>query len=408
MAERTDLILKNELSFNILLFSLLCETREPIFFTMTRTILAYLLLTGLIACNGTTDKNKAPEHPTRIIFMIGDGMGLSAVSTSYYFGEQPSPFDMFKHIGLINTSSATHKITDSAASGTALATGTRTYNGAIGVDTSRTAVRNITEVVSEMGWNTGVVATSSVTHATPASFYAHVEHRNMEEKIATQLLDSNIDFFAGGGKRFFNQRSDSVDLFRTAEEKGFIIDTAGLDGAAPQPDRKYGYVLADAGMPTMLEGRGGFLPDATALAIESLSAGGKSFFLMVEGSQIDWAGHANDEAYLLAEMRDFEEAIRVALDFAEKDGNTLVVVTADHETGGATLSARPGESGGSNYDDIVITFSTGGHSATLIPLFAYGPGAEQFTGIYKHSEIFHKMVRSAGMDEPVPDAAAAD
>ncbi|HER07711.1 MAG TPA: alkaline phosphatase [Bacteroides sp.] len=375
---------------------------------MIRTSLTILLMTALFACTGATEKNQKPGQPSRIIFLIGDGMGLSAVSTGYYFGDLTSQFDRFKHIGLINTSSATHKITDSAASGTALATGTKTYNGAIGLDTARTVLRNITEVVSEMGWNTGVVATSAVTHATPAAFYAHVEHRNMEEQIAVQLLDSEIDFFAGGGKRFFNQRRDGLDLFRTAEEKGIIIDTTGLSSIAPEPGRKYGFVLAGVGMPTMLEGRGGFLPEATSLAIEALSAGDNNFFLMVEGSQIDWAGHDNDEAYLLAEMRDFENAVRVALDFAEKDGNTLVVVSADHETGGVTLAARPGEMGGSDYNDILITFSTGGHSATLIPVFAFGPGADHFTGIYQHTEIFHRMLQTAGLAEQIPGENTPD
>jgi len=366
---------------------------------MIRIITTCLLLTGFFACNTGNGETQQPEQPSNIIFLIGDGMGLSVVSTSYYFSDQPSPFDSFNHIGLINTSSATHKITDSAASGTALAAGKKTYNGAIGVDTSKTEIRNITEVVSDLGWNTGVVATSSVTHATPASFYAHVEQRGMEEKIAMQLLDSEIDFFAGGGKRFFNKRRDGKDLFSPAEEKGFFIDTTGLHTASVEADRKYGFVLAEGGMPAMLQGRGNFLPDATELAIEILSGNGNSFFLMVEGSQIDWAGHANDAEYLLAEMRDFEDAIRVALDFAQKNGNTLVVVSADHETGGATLSAASETMEDSEPNQLAITFSTGGHSATLIPVFAYGPGSDLFTGIYQNTEIFHRMVRSVGAEE---------
>jgi alkaline phosphatase len=375
---------------------------------MIRNILIYVLLAAFTACSSAGEKDREAQHPSRIILLIGDGMGLSAVSTGYYFGEGPPPFDRFHHIGLINTSSATHKITDSAASGTAMATGKKTYNGAIGVDTSRTEIRNITEVVSEMGWNTGFVVTSSVTHATPAAFYAHVAQRGMEEKIARHLLDSRIDFFAGGGKRFFDRRRDSLNLFNLAQEKGFIMDTTGLDLSSPEPGQKYGFVLAEEGMPTMLESRGSFLPDATALAIKALSEEGDNFFLMVEGSQIDWAEHDNDAAYLLAEMQDFEEAIRVALDFAEKDGNTLVLVTADHETGGATLAPVPREGGGNDYHEIEISFSTGGHSATLIPVFAFGPGADLFTGIYQNSGIFDRMVRAAGAEEPSQAESTAD
>ena len=358
----------------------------------------FFLLAGLVSCSSANHLEQEQQRPTNIIFLIGDGMGLSAVSTSYYFTEVPSPFDRFHEIGLINTSSATRKITDSAASGTAMATGKKTYNGAIGVDTSRLEIRNITEVVSAKGWNTGVVATSSITHATPASFYAHVEQRGMEEKIAMQLLDSEIDFFAGGGRQFFNRRNDGINLFSQAKEKGFSIDTTGLELDSPEPDEKYGFLLASGGMPTMLQGRESFLPDATSLAIDALSAEGNNFFLMVEGSQIDWAGHDNDAEYLLAEMRDFEQAVRVAMDFAEKDGNTLVVVTADHETGGATLSSAAEINQESGPDELAITFSTGGHSATLIPVFSYGPGSDLFGGIYQHTKIFHKMVRSVGAE----------
>ncbi len=362
---------------------------------MNKTFI-FLLVAAVTSCASPEKASSETESPGNIIFLIGDGMGLSAVSTTIYYGDQFSEFSRFKHIGMINTSSLSHKVTDSAASGTAMAAGKKTYNGAIGVDTAGISIQNITEVVTEMGWNTGVVSTSAVTHATPASFYAHVEQRNMEEAIAAQLLDSEIDFFAGGGIKFFNQRSDGADLFKSAGEKGFIMDTTGLtDPASLSPDHKYGFLLAEGGMEPMLQGRGDFLPEATHLAVEYLSHDEQGFFLMVEGSQIDWAGHSNNTEYLVSEMLDFEKAIAVALDFAEKDGNTLVVVCADHETGGFTLAAEHDEvTGNSNYKNIGPSFATGGHSATLIPVFAYGPGAEEFMGIYQNTEIFHKMAAS--------------
>jgi alkaline phosphatase len=276
-----------------------------------------------------------------------------------------------------------------------MSTGTKTYNGAIGVDTSQNTLKNITELLSEKGWSTGVVATSSVTHATPASFYAHVRNRSMEEVIASQLLVSNIDFFAGGGSRFFIQRRDSMNLLPIAAQQGFMMDTTAL--AAPgtlEPGKKYGFLLAEAGMPSMPQGRGDFLPEATALAIEQLSHNDQGFFLLVEGSQIDWAGHANDTEYMITEMLDFEKTMEVALDFARKDGNTLVVVTGDHETGGFTLSASHNEeTGRDDYREIGPTFATGGHSATLIPVFAFGPGAETFNGMYHNTDLFHKMMK---------------
>jgi len=353
-----------------------------------------LFSTAMSGCDpaSRTGSAEVEEKPANIIFLIGDGMGLSAVSAGFYFGEQPSRFNRFRHIGLIRTSSFTHKVTDSAASGTAMASGKKTYNGAIGVDTTVTPVRNIAEIVAGVGWSTGVISTSSVTHATPASFYAHVERRNMEEKIAEQLVGSEIDFFAGGGTRFFGMRGDGRDLLAEAVEHRIRIDTTGMPGSLEYDENsRYGFLLAATGMPPKHAGRNDFLPRATGLAIQFLSGDPDGFFLMVESSQIDWAGHDNDQEYLVAEMLDFEQAIGEALDFAEKDGNTLVVVCADHETGGATLAAGTGDPEMNDPAAVHYTFATGGHSATLIPVFAFGPGAEEFMGIYENTEIFHRM-----------------
>jgi alkaline phosphatase len=146
-------------------------------------------------------------------------------------------------------------------------------------------------------------------------------------------------------------------------------------------------------MPKMSEGRGDFLPEATAMAIDFLSEDKDGFFLMVEGSQIDWGGHANDGDYIIEEVKDFDKAIDAALDFAEKDGNTLVIVTADHETGGMSLSAAEVRMQ-RTYEHINPTFSTGGHSATLIPVYAYGPGAAKFMGIYQNNDIFGLMLQA--------------
>jgi alkaline phosphatase len=164
-----------------------------------------------------------------------------------------------------------------------------------------------------------------------------------------------------------------------------------------QADQKYGFLLSRESMPFMLDGRGDFLPEATALAIEQLSKDPDGFFLMVEGSQIDWAAHDNEGDYLVAEMLDFENVIAVVMDFAEKDGNTLVVVTADHETGGFTLSEKKDEETGDKVpQELGPTFVDGGHSATLVPVFAYGPGASEFMGIYDNTGLFHKMAALAG------------
>ncbi len=337
-----------------------------------------------------------PDNPPKnVILLIGDGMGLAQVSTAFYYQNKPSNFERFPVTGLIKTSSSSDKITDSAAGATAFSAGVSTYNGAIGVDPNERPVPTLIEILSEEGLSTGLVATSSITHATPASFYAHVASRNSQDDIAQQLLTSEIDFFAGGGTDFFVNREDKVNYYDSAAAYGFTIDTTKLSAAGDQPlDQRYGYLLAPDGMPQMLDNRGSFLPDATHQAINYLSQNDDGFFLMVEGSQIDWGGHANDAQYIVTEVLDFDQTLGVALDFAEKDGNTLVVVTADHETGGFALSASGQKSGsGSDYDELNGTFSTGGHTATLIPVFAYGPGAEAFGGIYRNTEIFHKIMK---------------
>ncbi|MBJ6369488.1 alkaline phosphatase [Snuella sedimenti] len=343
----------------------------------------------ILACKAKeTEKKEIVEKPKNVILLIGDGMGLSQISSSFYFGNKTSSFERFKQIGFIKTSSQSDLITDSAAGATAFSAGVKTYNGAIGVDQDTLAVPLITDKASKNQVATGVISTSSVTHATPASFFAHVKRRSMEEAIAAQLPESPIDFFAGAGNDFFFKRKDSADLSTAFSENGFVVDTVSLN--KPQNldvNKKYGFLLAPKSMPKMSEGRGDFLSQATHLGLDYLSKNKAGFFLMVEGSQIDWGGHANDSDYIVEEVKDFSKVIGEVLDFAEKDGNTLVVVTADHETGGYTLASENG-----NYNKIKGSFSTGGHSATLIPVFAYGPGAENFQGIYENNAIYHKII----------------
>lgn len=330
-----------------------------------------------------------------IILLIGDGMGLTQISSLYAFENEPTSFDRFTNIGLIKTASSSHKITDSAAGATAFSAGKKTYNGAIGVDKDGAAIPTIVEVLSEQDWNTGLVATSSITHATPASFYAHTKLRSMEEEIAAQMHSSGVDIFIGGGLQFFNNRADGLNYLDSLTHYGFTVDTTALENMSRARTgaefQKKGILLAENSMIKHSEGRGNFLREASDYAIQELSGTGKSFFLMIEGSQVDWGGHGNDSDYIFSEMKDFDQAIHAALDFAEKDGNTLVVVTADHETGGYALTAGEVE-GKSDYNVVEGRFSTGGHTAALIPVFAYGPGSEAFNGIYENTEIYNKMM----------------
>ncbi len=364
---------------------------------MKRIIIIFLTLAILQLSGCDQKQTKTVEQafetakPLNIILLIGDGMGVSQVSSAFYFNGDATNFERFKHIGLINTSSTSHKITDSAAGGTAFSCGERTYNGAIGVNTDTTEIENIVEILSRRGYKSGVVATSSITHATPASFYAHVKSRGMEETIAAQLTRSEIDIFMGGGRDFFENREDNLNYTDSLRQHGFKVFNSLDDLGSLNAEEKYAVLAAEGALPPAHQGRGDFLSRTTEKSINYLSENPEGFFLMVESSQIDWGGHANEGDYVIAEMLDFDQVIGKALDFAAENEETLVVVTSDHETGGYTLGAAQAEGMSADYNQLESLFATGGHSATLIPVFAYGPGAEEFSGIYKNSDIFHKI-----------------
>ena len=364
---------------------------------LKKYIIVFFISIFLISCNTqqelavlktTTNKvSTSTKKVKNIILLIGDGMGLSQVSASQFYNKKTSNFERFPVIGLTKTSSTSDLITDSAAAATAFASGIKTYNGALGVNTDTLAVKTIVEEISKIGISTGIISTSSIVHATPAAFYTHTKKRSMYEDIASQLVSSDIDFFAGGGINYFNDRKDKRNLILELEKKGFSINTESLPkNTKPVLNKKQGYLLAPNGMPKMLDGRGEFLTNATKLAIESLSSNEEGFFLMIEGAQIDWGGHDNDADYLISELIDFDNTIGVALDFAKLNGETLVIVTADHETGGFTLAQDNGD-----YNKIKPVFSTDGHSATMVPVFAKGPNAEDFGGIYEDTAIYNKM-----------------
>jgi alkaline phosphatase len=351
-----------------------------------------LVIVGIASFLWAFVQSKKTPAPPNIILLIGDGMGLSQMSSAFFLKDNPN-FERMPVVGLSKTASSKEKITDSAAGATAFACGQKTYNGAIGVNDAGDSIPTLVELLSLKGYQSGLIATSSITHATPASFYAHVPSRQMEEEIAEYLLKSQVDFFAGGGLDFFTKRKDDKQL---TNGSSFTIKT---DSLVPMTDvdGPLGYLLAGGGMPKMEKGRGDFLSRATALAFDFFKKEETPFFLMVEGSQIDWGGHANDGEYVVQEVLDFDAMLGVVLDYAEKDGNTLVVVTADHETGGFTLASEqkkiPFKGLQSNYENIRYDFTTFGHSATMVPVLAYGSGAQNFGGIYENTAIFDKIMQ---------------
>jgi len=336
------------------------------------------------------------EKPVNVIFMIGDGMGVSQVTSAFYFGEGKPNFQNFKYVGLSETSSTSDRVTDSAAGATALSTGQKTYKRAIGVDKDSLAIPTILEQLQDHGYKTGLVCLTSITHATPAAYYAHVKDRDLQEDIALDFIKSDVDFAAGGGLKFFSKRKDKKNLLKDLIKKDYRIDTVSL--SKPVLEKRNLYLMAQDELPNKVQGRKDFLPEATQMALDFLSQNKQPFFLMVEGSFIDWGGHATNAEMMVKEVLDFDKTIGVVMDFIKKNPNTLLVVTADHETGGASIGKfMEKEASGKSKevkDKVQVNFIDGQHTAALVPVFAMGKGEELFSGVYPNNTIYHKLVEA--------------
>lgn len=329
-------------------------------------------------------QNFKSKKTKNIIFLIGDGMGVSQVFAGLTANKGRLFLENCKYIGFSNTQSADKYITDSAAGGTALSAGVRTNNGAIGVDVNKNPVKTILEDAEEKGLSTGLVSSSAITHATPASFIAHQTSRNMYEEIAADFLKTDIDVFIGGGLDHFTKRKDGRNLVDELQQKGYQFET-DLSKIGKVKKGKLAGLTAEVHNGRMDE-RGDMLPIATKTALNILSKNKKGFFLMVEGSQIDWGGHAGSTIYIVEDMLDFDKVVGEAVKFAAKDGETLVVVTADHETGGMAITDGDMATG-----TVKADYPTGGHTAVMVPIFSYGPGAEEFIGIMDNTDVHAKM-----------------
>ncbi|MEW6654875.1 MAG: alkaline phosphatase [Bacteroidota bacterium] len=334
---------------------------------------------------GTTQK------PKNIILLIGDGMGISQVTASV-LSMSNDQFRKFPTVGLINTTAADKLVTDSAASATAFSTGYKTNNGKIGIDPDGKVLTNIVETAIKNKKSTGVIATSSVTNATPAAFLAHVESRKSEFEIAAQILNSKVDFLAGAGTDFFlpkeigGKREDGKNYIDSMKAKGYeyLSDTAKAASIIAQ--KKFFGLFAKHALPPGNQ-RSFTLGNLTKAAIQLLSKNRNGFFLMVEGSQMDWAADRNDKDYLFAEQRDFNSAIEEALQFAQKDKNTLVIVLADHDTGSLGVSARNKVTG-----ELDVVWATKQHTANFVGMFSYGPAANLFGGIQENCDVGKKLI----------------
>ncbi len=337
-----------------------------------------------------------------VILCIGDGMGLNQIALARLRAvgsEGKLHMERLPVTGLVRTHSANRLVTDSAASGTAIASGVKTNNGMLGLAPDGTAYRTLLEALQARGMATGLVVTSAVTHATPAAFAAHVKNRKMQATIAEQLLANKINVLLGGGRQFFlpqsepdSTRKDDRNLIAEAQEAGYAyVETPEQLRSARDPYllglfqlKSLTTVAPEPPLATLTSKAIRILRNVESPASEEQAG----FFLMVEGSQIDWACHANDAASCVRQTLLFDLAVKEAIDFALEDGRTLLIVTSDHETGGLTIPE-----GSAHGADAKAKWSTGGHTGAPVPIFALGPQAERFAGVYDNTEISKRLVQ---------------
>ncbi|WP_300583172.1 alkaline phosphatase [uncultured Pseudoalteromonas sp.] len=420
-----------------------------------------LSLLALLCSAGSVMAESAPKN---IIYMIGDGMGPAYTTAYRYFKDDPNTkvvdptvFDTILR-GMAHTYPDDHTyVTDSAAGATALSSGHKSYNGAIAVDTDKKPVKTMLEVAKERGMTTALVATSQINHATPASFASHNESRRNYDEIANDYIDNKIagklpvDLMLGGGTKYYvREDRNLVEEFKAAGYQ-YSDDFAAMNDLKQVPALG---LFAEVGLPFALDENPTRLTQMTTKALDLLDGqNDKGFFVMIEGSQIDWCGHANDIACAMGEMDDFAKSIEQAKAYVDKNPDTLLVITADHSTGGLTLGAHGQykwetdvvkgvkatagtitkdllesddlKAVWQKYSDIEFTdansiklneakkmgdkalllavkdiinhasftgWTTGGHTAIDVQVFAYGKRAEDFYGSQNNTAIADKLI----------------
>ncbi|SEO55944.1 alkaline phosphatase [Paenibacillus sp. OV219] len=405
---------------------------------ITVTALAAVAITSSVAAQPSTPVNAASSQTKNVILFVGDGMGTAqrdAIRLATVGEKGKLAMDTMPYVGLLHTSS-TIPVTDSAAAATAFASGVKTYNGAIGMDENKKSVKTIMEYAKDAGKSTGVVTTSQVTDATGAAFGAHVENRALQSDIALQYLTkSKIDVILGGGEDFWypagepgkfkdepaedpseKSKGTQGNLVNKAKQLGYSFVSNKTDLAKAKGGKLLGLFSNEEMFQQRPEGEGDIynpvvsLPAMTKKAIDTLSANKKGFFLMVEEEGTDEFAHSNNAKMTIKAGQQLDSAVQVAKDYAKKNPDTLVLVLADHETGGFSIEevSADDESGdGISKEDgpfaiansklnFVVDWTTSGHTAVDVPVTATGKNAELFSGVYENTEIFTKLMQSLG------------
>lgn len=317
-----------------------------------------------------------------VIFLIGDGMGLSQITAAAYANRGLTLMN-FNYIGLQRNNALGAFTTDSAAGGSALATGERHANRHISMTEEGEAVPSLSDWFRGKGLPVGVVTLGNAVDATPTAFYGHSVERDNADELTRCLLDTPVDLLCGSGIRQFTERGDGIDLIgELSKNYRFVRSIDEINAAEGR------VVCIDERMDEAAEESNlGLLAEATRTAIDKLrERGDEGFFLMVEGAKIDYAGHSRCLPGSVIEMLSFDLAVAEALKFADENGQTLVVVTADHETGGLVLLDGDEQSG-----RIMGVYTTDDHTPAMLPVFAYGPGADRFCGTYLNTEIARRI-----------------
>ena len=390
--------MKNIYFIAVLCTSLLISCNTPSDSEKEVLITEQLMVAAETTVKGPRLSLVADQPIKNVIFMIGDGTGiaqlysgqLQEVGSDGYLHAQRLPIT-----GIVKTHAEDNLITDSASGATAYSCGIKTNNGVIAQDSDGNECVTLMELAQQAGMKTGLVATSGVTHATPASFATHIDSRNKYSEIAEQMVESEVDVILGGGLEYFipsdsagSNREDQLNVLSSLRDQGYSVVLDRQAMIEEDSEQIFG-LFSPSGMPS--ENRVPSLAEMTNKAVESLSSNENGFFLMVEGSQIDWGGHANETPYVVREVKDFDDAIGVVLTFAQENPGTLVIITADHETGGMTIN-------GVNRENTIvdIAWTSTGHTGTPIPLMAYGPHAVEFSGWWDNTDIGKKVADLLG------------
>ena len=392
--------MKNIYFIAVLCTSLLISCNTPSDSEKEVLITEQLMVAAETTVKGPRLSLVADQPIKNVIFMIGDGTGiaqlysgqLQEVGSDGYLHAQRLPIT-----GIVKTHAEDNLITDSASGATAYSCGIKTNNGVIAQDSDGNECVTLMELAQQAGMKTGLVATSGVTHATPASFATHIDSRNKYSEIAEQMVESEVDVILGGGLEYFipsdsagSNREDQLNVLSSLRDKGYSVVLDRQAMIEEDSEQIFG-LFSPSGMPS--ENRVPSLAEMTNKAVESLSSNENGFFLMVEGSQIDWGGHANETPYVVREVKDFDDAIGVVLTFAQENPGTLVIITADHETGGMTIN-------GVNRENTIvdIAWTSTGHTGTPIPLMAYVPHAVEFSGWWDNTDIGKKVADLLGFE----------